>query len=228
MERAPLNGYRVVVESTALAGILLGRGLAELGAEVAVLETAGGLPIAPPIERESLLRNTFSAIPRSDEEGETLYRNADVVILGEREPEPPVLQPGGITVRIPSATDAPTDGTDLAWLLAAAGCAAVSTAIYRRRKTGQGARITLDVAALRALLGLGGDTEAQAVLPPADPRTNAHLRERGFYEPVGGREAAASPWVIGGAPVHTRTPAPQPGEHTDLLLQRFGEGPARQ
>ena len=47
MERAPLNGYRVIVESTALAGILLGRGLTELGAEVAVLETAGGLPIGP-------------------------------------------------------------------------------------------------------------------------------------------------------------------------------------
>ncbi|MSQ61854.1 MAG: hypothetical protein EXR43_04670 [Dehalococcoidia bacterium] len=222
MERAPLSGYRVVVvESAALAGLLLGRGLADLGAEVAVLETAGG----PPIDREALLRNTFSARPRSDEEWETLYRNADVVILGEGAPEPPSLQAGGITVRVPSTPD---DGTDLAWLLATAGCAAVSTAIYRRRKTGQGARITLDPVALTALLGLGGGREAQASLPPADPRTNAHLRKRGFYEPVGGHEAAASPWVIGGAPVHTRTPAPQPGEHTDLLLQRFGEGPARQ
>ena len=220
MERAPLYGHRVVVESTVLTGMLLGRGLADLGAEVAIMEAADN----PPTDRETVLRNTFSASRRSDAERDMLYRNADVLVLDVDAPERSALPANGIMVRVPSV---PNDGTDLAWLLATAGCAAVSTAIYRRRRSGQGARITLDAAALTALLGLGGDPEAQG-LPPADPRTNAHLRKRGFYEPVGGQEIPASPWVIGGAPVHTRTPAPKQGEHTDLLLQRFQEGPARQ
>ena len=93
-----------------------------------------------------------------------------------------------------------------------------------------GARIELRPEPLAALLntGAGAPGASAASIAVADPRSSAHLRARGFFEPVGGEEIAASPWLIGGSPAHTRTPAPRPGEHTEDLRRRFMEAHDRE
>ena len=216
MERAPLDGHRAVAQTDALAGLLLARHLADMGMEVAVIERPERLR---PVDRAAVLRNTFSAVPDGPARI-ALFAAADVVVI-DVGAEPPSLSGRAIVVAVPAGLD---EGTDLPWLLATAGAGAVAMALYARRKRATGARIELDPEALMALLGLGMDASAAAEpLPGAEPHLDAHLRARGFWEPVGGREIAAPPWVVGGATAHTRRPAPLPGEHTQELERRFSQ-----
>lgn len=212
MERAPFEGLRVVAETASLAGLLLARHLGDMGAEVAVIEPAlAGAALA---HRDALLRNTYSAGPAEGDARAALYAAADVVVA---DAPPADAGDGVIVVTVPPGLD---ETTDLPWLVAAAGAGAVAAALYRRRKQGVGSRIELRSDALTALLDVdAGAAPARPVV--ASPRDDAHLRARGFFEPVAGREIAAPPWLIGGTVAHTRTPAPAPGEHATELLRRF-------
>ncbi len=133
--------------------------------------------------------------------------------------------PGAVRVAIPSGLD---ESTDEPTLVAAMAAGATCAALFQRRMTGEGVAVTVDAAAIRALLALGGSEPGGAAPTPSDPRQNAHLRARGFWEQAGDDEIAASPWTIGGTSPHTRTPAPAPGEHTALIRERFAGRPAAQ
>ncbi len=217
MEGDPLAGHRVVVDTVALAGLLLARHLADVGAEVAVLERpeAASLP-----ERAALLRNTFSASADDAEARAALHAGADIVVVDENA-EPPAHSTRAVVVAVPGGLD---EGADLPWLVAAAAMGATAAAIFRRRHTGTGARIELRPDAIVRLLDVGaGDQAVGGEAPPADPRASDHLRARRFFEPIEGGDIAAAPWIISGVPTHARTRAPSPGEHTDELRRRFAE-----
>jgi len=66
---------------------------------------------------------------------------------------------------------------------------------------------------------------AAPVLSPDALRQDRHLRQGGFLELVahteGEREVARLPWRFGGTPVHTRLPAPLPGEHNAYVFREL-------
>lgn len=75
--------------------------------------------------------------------------------------------------------------------------------------------------AARALQEAG--VSAAPALAPDDVERDPHLRRSGFFELVahtqGERELPRLPWRFGGAPVHTRLPAPLPGEHNAYVFR---------
>ncbi|MDI6857908.1 MAG: CoA transferase [Dehalococcoidia bacterium] len=64
---------------------------------------------------------------------------------------------------------------------------------------------------------------ASPVLTPGDIQRDPHLRRGGFFEliahPEGEREVPRLPWRFRGTSVHTRLPAPLPGEHNAYVFR---------
>lgn len=77
------------------------------------------------------------------------------------------------------------------------------------------------VEATQALQEAG--VSASPVLTPADIQRDPHLRRGGFFEliahPEGEREVPRLTWRFRGTPVHTRLPAPLPGEHNAYVFR---------
>lgn len=218
MERPPLFGLRVVAECSSLAGRLVARNLGDMGADVVILEP----PTPDGADRTAMLRNVYSAGSVGASERSAMLHAATIIVgdavIAEAD------APDAVRVVIPGGLD---ESTDLPFLVATMAVGAICVALYQRRRTGEGIDVTLDSDAIAALLRLGGG-DRLAAPHPSDPRQNAHLRARGFWEPVSTPSAAtdiveiaASPWLIGGVGVHTRTPGPLPGEHADLMAARI-------
>lgn len=214
MTRAPLEGIRVLAEDASLAGMLIARHLGDMGAEVAILFHR---PAAP-------LRNVFSAAGADLATRDHLLAGADVWVVTDARSES-APSPRTIVVAAPGDID---ETTDLPWLVSIAATGALGVALFARRRDGIGRRIAFDLDALRALLRAPHDVGTTAPQPwpanghpPPREEIDRHLRERGFFEPVGDVEMRASPWLIGGNWAHTRLPAPAPGEHVEELARRF-------
>jgi crotonobetainyl-CoA:carnitine CoA-transferase CaiB-like acyl-CoA transferase len=150
----PLALVRVVDLTRSAGGAVAGRHLADLGAEVIVVE-----PIADTRQRESgalapLLRNKFSCqldtlAPRGRELCLRLTALADIVMLDAHDPvldldELSTAEPDGIVVSFEDGRERPGTGVTAA--------AAALTALLHRRVTGQGQLIQVSVARSRASL----------------------------------------------------------------------------
>ena len=220
----PLYLLRVLDLGRSTAGAFAGRSLADLGTEVIRVEPSAAPPPPDAAAFSSLHRDKFSlaldlATPAGRDLCLRLAAAVDILLLDAdtASPAPDALrraQPQAILISIAADAAAETG---------VAAAAAVLTALFHHRATGEGLRIDIDGPTVQASLAVAPAPPSPALdALAADP----HLRDGGFFEDVAQPGSGVAPldgvpYRFSRTPAHVRLPAPPPGRHTRYVLREL-------
>jgi crotonobetainyl-CoA:carnitine CoA-transferase CaiB-like acyl-CoA transferase len=227
----PLPFYlaKVLDSTTSAAGAYAARVLADLGAEVLLIERTGAARPASGPEFEALQRNKFScAIALDLPEGKDLWlklaRRCDFAFVDAGDER---LASAGLTYAALAAENQGLICVEVelseSRAIGLAAASAALTALFYRRGSGLGQRIAVhEQAVLASLLAISdGDTASGVGEKAAGPKAAPNVLEEigtaeGDIVPVEG-----VPYRFSSTPAHVRLPAPRYGQHTMALLREL-------